>query len=83
MSDQGDGPIWEKLEKLEQRIYTTEMNMTQQLTKLNEQIAQLISMAQTYVTKERFQMVQVIVYGFAAIILTSVIGALLAKVIAK
>ena len=83
MSEEGDGPIWEKLERLEERIHSTELNMTQQLTRLNEQIGQLISMAQSYVTKERFQVVQVLVYGFAAIILTGVIGALLARVIAK
>ena len=83
MTDNSDGAIWEKLEKLEQRMHQTEVNMTQQLTKLNEQIGQLIGMAQTYVTKERFQVVQVLVYGFAAVILTSVIGALLAKVITK
>jgi hypothetical protein len=35
------------------------------------------------VTKEKFQMVQAIVYGFAGIILTGVIGALLAKVLTK
>lgn len=83
MSEQDDGPIWEQLRRLENQIHATELTMTKEMTKLNEQIGQLLNLAQNYVTKERFQTVQLLVYGFAAIILTSVIGALLAKVMVK
>ena len=75
--------IWDKIEKIEGRIQATELMMTKELSKLNEQIGTLISMAQSYVTKERFQIVQILVYGFAAIILTSVMGAIIAKAISK
>ena len=81
MSD--DDAIWKKFEVLEDRLQKTEIEMTKQLTKMNEQIATLISLAQGYVTKERFQIVQILVYGFAAIILTSVMGAIIAKAITK
>lgn len=83
MDDEDERRLHERINLLESRLHETELALTKELSKMNEQIGTLISMAQTYVTKDRFQTVQLLVYGFAGIILTSVIGAMLARVVIK
>ena len=75
--------IWAKFEKLENRLQETEIKMTEQLTKMNAQIGTLINLAESFVTKERFQLVQLLVFGAVAIVLTSALGAVIAKIITK
>ena len=75
--------IHERINILETRLHETEIALTRELSKMNEQIGQLIQMGRTYVTNERFSIVQILVYGFSGIIMTSVIGAIIARVIVK
>ena len=72
-----------RITDLEGRFQKIEVMLASEFATLNASIKTLVLMAESYVTKERFQIVQILVYGFAAIILTGVIGALIAKVIVK
>ena len=72
-----------RIDMVEHRINTMEVALTNQLTALNGQVNHLIGLAEKYVTQDRFKPVQLIVYGLVALMLTSVIGALLARVIVK
>ena len=83
MGNNDDGPLWEKLNALEARVHDTELKVVEKLTSLETKLAAVLELAQTYVTKERFQTVQLVVFGMVAIIMTSVIGALLAQVLTK
>ena len=73
----------DRINSMEKEHNELELNTAVELAKVNSQLAHLDSIAETYVTKERFQTVQVIVYGFTGIILSSVLVALIAKVISK
>lgn len=75
--------IHERISGLEHRFNASELNVAIQLTNMNAKLTQILELASSYVTKERFQIVQLLVYGFTAIILTGVMGAIIAKVIVK
>lgn len=81
--DERDRRLHERINVLENRLHETEIALTKELSKMNEQIGQLIQMGKNYVTQERFSVVQILVYGFSGIIMTSVIGAVIARVIIK
>jgi hypothetical protein len=65
------------------RIQGVEVRIAEELATINTTLKQLLGMAESFVHKDKFQTIQMLVYGFAAIILTSVLGALVAKVVIK
>lgn len=82
-ADREKDNIWDRLHLLEERQHEIELLMTRELTQINAQLAQFLEVTKTFVTKERFFAVQLLAYGFAALLLTGVVGALLAKVMVK
>lgn len=75
--------VWERIHLIEEKNQESQVKLAREIAILNVQIAQLIKLAETFVTKERFFIIQLLVYGFAGLMLTSVLGALIAKVIIK
>lgn len=73
----------ERITRIEGKVNSIEIELTKEFATLNAGVKTLIEAGAKYVSNERFQIIQILVYGFAGIVLTSVIGALIAKVISK
>ncbi len=74
---------YDRMRRLEDRVGSIEMDLSNQLTRLNGQIENLLELAKKYVIEERFKPVQVIVYGIVGMIMTSVLAAIVARVLIK
>jgi len=71
----------EKLETLGEKSFRLELDTIGKLTRLETQLESVSTSLSTFVSQHQFAPVKLIVYGGAAGVLTTVLGAILAKIL--
>ena len=66
----------EQLDRLEERVRALELCIAKQLSKLTEQMEHLVRASDSYITRDRFSLVQTIVFGLVGMVLTGAVGAI-------
>ena len=73
----------EQLADFEKRLRALEIDLSNRLTAIEGDVKNVLSVMKDFVTNSRFTPIQVLVYGFVSLIMTTVFAAILAKVLVK